>query len=111
MNKKERSSEGKYYNVRRAIIFFGILIIVLLLSALYLGMVSARHMKEIIREDFNKQQLVLARYAANRTENSLDFIKRELSLLSFSPSIQYLEVSWANRMNTTLSGVKEEWVL
>lgn len=98
MNIKDRSSKGKYYNVRRAVIVFGILMIVLLLSALYLGMVSASHMKEIIREDFNNQQLVLARYAANRIENSMDFIKRELSLLSFSPSIQYLEVSWANRM-------------
>jgi PAS domain S-box-containing protein len=111
VNIKERSSKGKYYNVRRAIIIFGILMIVLLLSALYLGMVSASHMKEIIREDFNNQQLILARYAANRIENSLDFIKRELSLLSFSPSIQYLEVSWANRMNTTLSGIKEEGVI
>jgi hypothetical protein len=111
VNKKERSSKEKYYNVRKAIIVLGIFLIALLLSALYLGMVSARHMKEIIREDFNNQQLVLARYAANRIENSLDFIKRELSLSSFSPSIQYLEVSWANRMNTTLSGIKEEGVI
>jgi PAS domain S-box-containing protein len=111
VNKEKRSSKGKYYNVRRAIIVFGILMIVLLLSALYLGMVSARHMKEIIREDFNKQQLILARYATHRVEDSLDFIKRELSLLSLSPSIQYLEVSWANRMNTTLSSVKEDGVI
>ncbi|MEW6569931.1 MAG: ATP-binding protein, partial [Nitrospirota bacterium] len=110
-NKKESSTKEKYYNIRRAIIVLGILLIVLLLSALYLGMVSAKHMKEIIREDFNNQQLVLARYAANRIENGLDFVKRELSLLSFSPSIQYLEVSWANRMNTTLSGIKEEGVI
>jgi len=111
VNKKERSSKEKYYNVRRALIVFGILMIVLLLSALYLGMVSARHMKEIIREDFNKQQLILARYASHRIEDGLDFNKRELLLLSLSPSIQYLEVSWANRMNTTLSSVKEEGVI
>jgi two-component system, NtrC family, sensor kinase len=110
VNKKETSSKGKYYNVRRTVIVLGILLIVLLLSALYLGMVSASHMKEIIREDFNKQQLVLARYAAIRVENSLDFIKRELSLLSLSPSVQYLEVSWAKRMNITLSGAREEGV-
>jgi two-component system NtrC family sensor kinase len=110
VNKKE-SSRDKYYNVRRAIIGFGILMIVLLLSALYLGLVSARNMKEIIRDDFNKQQLILARYATHRIEDSMDFIKRELSLLSFSPSIQYLEVSWANRMNTTLSSIREEGVI
>jgi two-component system NtrC family sensor kinase len=110
VNKKE-SSRDKYYNVRRAIIAFGILMLVLLISALYLGIVSARNMKEIIRDDFNKQQLILARYAAHRIEDSLEFIKRELSLLSLSPSIQYLEVSWANRMNTSLSSVKEEGVI
>ncbi|MGB9714953.1 MAG: ATP-binding protein [Thermodesulfovibrionales bacterium] len=111
MKRKERSPGEKYYNIRRAIIIFGIFLIVLLMSALYLGMVSARHMKEIIRDDFNKQQLVLARYAANRIENSLEFIRRELSLLSLSPSIQYLESSWSNRMNTTLSGVVDEGVI
>jgi two-component system NtrC family sensor kinase len=111
VNKKESSSREKYYNVRRTIIVFGFLMIVLLISALILGMVSAGHMKEIIREDFNKQQLILARYATHRTEENLDLIKRELSLLSLSPSIQYLEVSWANRMNTTLSSVKEEGVI
>ncbi|MEW6416761.1 MAG: ATP-binding protein [Nitrospirota bacterium] len=111
MNKKESSHRDKYYNVRKAILFFGILMLVLLIIALYLGLVSARNMKEIIRDDFNKQQLILARYATHRLEDSLEFIKRELSLLSLSPSIQYLEVSRANRMNTSLSSVKEEGVI
>ena len=111
VNKKESSHRDKYYNIRKTILFFGILILVLLISALYLGLVSARNMKEIICDDFNKQQLILARYATHRIEDSLEFIKRELSLLSLSPSIQYLEVSWANRMNTSLSSLKEEGVI
>jgi two-component system NtrC family sensor kinase len=110
VNRKESFPREKYYNVRKAIIFLGILMIVLLISALYLGLLSARNMKEIIREDFNKQQLILARYATHRIEDSLEFIKRDLSLLSLSPSIQYLEVFWANRMNISLSGVKKEGV-
>ncbi|NWF51834.1 MAG: PAS domain S-box protein [Nitrospirae bacterium] len=111
VNKREKSSKEKYYNIRRAIIILGIFLILLLLSALYLGMVSARQMKEIIHGDFNSQQLVLARYAAHRIEDSLNFINRELTLLRFSPSIQYLEVSWASRMNTTLSGIKDDGVI
>jgi two-component system NtrC family sensor kinase len=79
--------------------------------AVYNGLTSARHMKEIICEDFNQQQLVLARYAAANMELSLDYIQRELSLLNLSPSIQYIEkVSWARRMNITLSAVKHEGV-
>jgi len=111
MRRRETSSREKYYNIRRTIIVFGIIMIVLLVSALILGMVSAKHMKEIVRDDFNKQQLILASYAANQIEDNLNFIKTELSLLSLSPSIQYMEVSWPNRMNTTLTRVKEEGVL
>jgi PAS domain S-box-containing protein len=111
MKRRERSSREKYYNIRRTIIVFGVLMIVLLVSALVLGIVSAKRMKEIVRDDFNNQQLILSRYAANQIEDNLNFIKTELSLLSLSPSIQYMEVSWSNRMNTTLTRVKDEGVL
>jgi two-component system NtrC family sensor kinase len=111
MRKRETSSREKYYNIRKTIIVFGIIMIVLLVSALVLGMVSAKRMKEIVRDDFNKQQLILARYAANQIEDNLNCVKRELSLLSLSPSIQYMEVSWPNRMNTTLTRVKDEGVI
>ena len=112
MKKEKTYFSEKYYNIRRAIILVGILVMALLVVAFCLSMFSAGQMKEIISGDFNRQQLVLAKYAANRMENSLDFIKRELSLLNLSPSIQYLEkVSWASRMNTTLSAVKDNGVL
>ncbi|MDI6789800.1 MAG: cache domain-containing protein, partial [Thermodesulfobacteriota bacterium] len=102
----------KYFNIRRAVVLLGILTLVLLVAAFYLGILSARHMAGIIREDFNQQQLVLAKYAANRMENSLDSIKRELMLLNLSPSVQYLEpVSWARRMHNTLSGISKDGVL
>jgi len=112
MKKEKIYFAEKYYNIKRAIILVGILVMALLVVAFCLSMFSAGQMKEIVSEDFNRQQLVLAKYAANRMENSLDFIKRELSLLNLSPSIQYLEkVSWASRMNTTLSAVKDDGVL
>ncbi|MBW2646013.1 MAG: PAS domain-containing protein [Deltaproteobacteria bacterium] len=113
MVKKAKTYFGeKYYNIRRAVIILGVFIVVLLMGAFYLGILSARHMKEIISEDFNQQQLVLAKYAANRMENRLDFIKSELSVLNLSPSIQYLEaISWAGRMNGTFSVVKDDGVL
>ncbi|MBW2739532.1 MAG: cache domain-containing protein [Deltaproteobacteria bacterium] len=112
MKKEKTYFSEKDYNIRRAIILAGILVMALLVVAFCLSMFSAGQMKEIVSENFNRQQLVLAKYAANRMENSLDFIKRELSLLNLSPSIQYLEkVSWASRMNTTLSAVKDNGVL
>ena len=112
MKKEKIYFTEKYYNIKKAIFFVGIFVMALLMVAFGMSMFSAGQMKEIISEDFNRQQLVLAKYAANRMENSLDFIKRELSLLNLSPSIQYLEkVSWASRTNTTLSAVKDDGVL
>lgn len=85
---------------------------VLLGSSIYLGVKSANQMKEIVKEDFNQQQLVLAKHTASLLEQDINFLKRELSTLNFSPSIQYLEpLSWANRMRATLASVREEGVL
>ena len=69
-------------------------------------------MREIVKEDFNQQQLVLARHTAGLLEQDINFLKRELSTLNFSPSIQYLEpLTWANRMRATLASVREEGVV
>jgi signal transduction histidine kinase len=80
--------------------------------SIYLGLKSANQMKEIVKEDFNQQQLALARHTAGLLEQDINFLKRELSTLNFSPSIQYLEpLSWANRMRATLASVREEGVV
>jgi len=79
---------------------------------LLLGWMSARKVREVVIEDFNQQQLVLARHAASQIENSLDSLKRELSLLSLSPSIQYAEaVSLGKRMEIAFSRVKDDGAL
>ena len=84
----------------------------LLCTSLYLGFKSAGHMREIVKEDFNQQQLVLARHTASLLEQDINFLKRELTTLNLSPSIQYLEkLTWANRMRATLSSVREEGVV
>jgi two-component system, NtrC family, sensor kinase len=80
--------------------------------SIYLGLNSATQMKEIVKGDFNQQQLVLARHTASLLEQNIQFLKRELSTLNFSPSSQYLEpLSWANRMRATLASVREEGVV
>src|SRR4030042_205220 len=85
--------------------------ILLLGTSIYLGLISANQMQEIVKEDFNQQQSVLAQHTASLLEQDINFLKRELSTLNFSPSIQYLEpLSWANRMRATLASVREEGV-
>jgi len=80
--------------------------------SIYLGLMSANQMREIVREDFNQQQLVLARHTASLLEQDINFLKRELITLNFSPSVQYLEpLSCANRMRATLASVREDGVV
>jgi two-component system, NtrC family, sensor kinase len=89
-----------------------VLNIVLLGASIYLGLKSANQMQEIVREDFNQQQLVLARHIASMLEQDIQFLERELTTANLSPSIQYLEpLTWANRMRFTLSSVREEGVV
>jgi len=85
---------------------------VLLVSAFFLGALSAREMKSMLNEDFNYQQLALAKHAAGILTQSLTILKRELMTLSLSPSIQYIEaVSWPNRMKISLSSVSDYGVI
>jgi PAS domain S-box-containing protein len=83
-------------------------IFLLLIGALVLGIESVSEMKRRINEDFNSQQLELARHAAGIITENFKILKRELLTLSLSPSIQYLEeVSWLTRMERSFSSVSD----
>ncbi len=87
----------------------GVTTTLLLGTVLLLGWMSSKKVKEVATEDFNQQQLAIAKHAADQIENSLNSLKRELSLLSLSPSIQYMDkVFMSKRMDITFSRIKEE---
>ncbi len=86
--------------------------ILLLAAGFYLGYMLADQMRRIIKEDFNQQQLMSARHAANILAPDIDFLKRELTTPNFSAAVEYLEpLSWANRLPVTLSRVREDGVV
>lgn len=96
----------KLRHIKKIVIF---VIPFLLGIILLLGWMSARKVREVVIEDFNQQQLVLARHAASQIKNSLHSLKRELSLLSLSPSIQYVESVFIDkRLGIALSRLREE---
>ena len=97
------------FNIKYFKILIVIIMTLLLGTVLILGWSFSKEVREVVTKDFNQQQLVLARHAASQTENSLDTLKRELMLLSLSPSLQYFESpSMGNRMETTFSSIKHE---
>ncbi|MFH1146201.1 MAG: ATP-binding protein [Pseudomonadota bacterium] len=96
---------------RKYILVFGLATLLLLLGALIVGFITARRMQEIIASDFNAQQLVLARHIAGRIGERIDSLKRAVSTLRFSPSIQYLERSWGNRMRITMLDMRDKGLI
>ncbi len=96
----------EYFARKRGLRVVTIVIFVLLGSALFLGVLSSREMKRMISEDFNEQQLALARHAAGILTHDFKIIKKELLSLSLSPAIQHIEaLSWPDRMKISLSSL------
>ncbi len=107
--------ERKTYSKSRgktASIVISVAMIVLLSGALWLSIYLERRTGEIAAQQFNQQQLLLARYAALQLEQNFELICDELRVLNYSPSVQYIEsVSWAGRMGITMSVLKQTGVL
>ena len=98
----------EYFVKKTAVRVVVLIVLILVACAVFLSVLSARDMKRIINEDFNSQQLELARHAAGVLTENFRILKRELMTLSLSPSIQYIEeVSWANRMKISFSTVMD----
>ena len=95
-------------NVRRLLTGLGLLVVLLLAVAFVLGLLSLQRTREIVSEDFQQQQLILAKTTARQIEDGLEFLRRELKILNYSPAIQYLEeVAWANRMQVSFDDLSK----
>ncbi len=93
---------------KRLIQLLGLLVVFLLSVAFVLGFWSLKRTQDIVADDFQQQQLILARTAARQIEDGLAFLRRELKILAFSPAIQYLEeVAWENRMQVSFGELSQ----
>ncbi len=94
--------------IRRLLTVLGLIVILLLTVAFVLGLLSLQRTREIVSEDFQQQQLILAKTTARQIEDGLEFLRRELKILNYSPAIQYLEeVAWANRMKVSFDDLSK----
>jgi two-component system, NtrC family, sensor kinase len=95
-------------SIRRLLSVLGLIVILLLAVAFVLGLLSLQRTREIVSEDFQQQQLILAKTTARQIEDGLEFLRRELKILNYSPAIQYLEeVAWANRMRVSFDDLSK----
>ncbi|MCU0572835.1 MAG: ATP-binding protein [Syntrophobacteraceae bacterium] len=82
---------GERIKLRRLLKIMGCITVVLMLGALALGISTSRYMKGVIRDQFNEQQLALARATANRVETTIQNAIVDLILLNSLPAIQYCD--------------------
>ncbi|MGD0826969.1 MAG: hypothetical protein ABSA09_02650, partial [Desulfobaccales bacterium] len=95
-------------NIRRLLTGLGLLVVLLLAAAFVLGLLSLKRTSEIVSEDFQQQQLILAKTTAHQIEDGLEFLRRELKIIDYSPAIQYLEkVAWANLMQVSFNDLSK----
>lgn len=74
---------------------------------IFLGWITQKRILDTVKDDFNEQQLILARHTATQIENIVNMLKREITLLRLSPSIQYKEnPGFLYRLNNTFMSVK-----
>lgn len=93
----------KTIGFRPVVTAMGVLTVILLVVAMLIGLASLRNAQEIVADDFNRQQLILARSTARQLTEALRQIRREVAALCYSPAIQYVEkVAWANRMRVSM---------
>ncbi len=101
----------KYFSknpIRKTVIIAVVLLTIVLLS----GWQFMAKVKEVVTDDFNQQQLVLARHAAEQIKHHIETARKELVLLALSPSIQYYEKSFLpKRMQIAFSSLKQEGAL
>ena len=70
----------------------GIATLLLVAGASWLAISTARYIKSILRDQFNEQQLALARHAAQRVEGHINHAINDLVLLNSLPTIQYCDL-------------------
>ncbi len=70
----------------------GIATLLLVAGASWLAISTAKYMKGILRDQFNEQQLVLARHAAQRVEAYINHSINDLLLLNSLPAMQYCDL-------------------
>jgi len=83
----------------------------LVAGVLVLGRQQARRMHELAAQEFNAQQLVLARYAAGMLTQNWDFLGRELTSLAYSPALQRPQDGrWAEQFEVVMGAVADRGV-
>ncbi len=82
---------GERIKLHRMLKIVGGVTTLLVLGALALGVSTSRYMKGVIRDQFNEQQLALARATANRIETTIQNAIVDLILLNSIPAIQYCD--------------------
>jgi PAS domain S-box-containing protein len=84
--------------LRKILIGIGLATFILVCVATVMGVVNMRYVKNVVRDQFNEEQLILARTSAQRIEKSFYNALSDLGFLSTFPAIQYAERKYYDQL-------------
>ncbi|MGC8718626.1 MAG: ATP-binding protein [Thermodesulforhabdaceae bacterium] len=77
--------------LKKILIGIGITTLLLICVATFLGITNMKYVKNVVKDQFNEEQLILARTSAQRIEKALHHALSDLVFLSTFPAIQYAD--------------------
>ncbi|MEW5984714.1 MAG: ATP-binding protein [Acidobacteriota bacterium] len=83
----------------------------LLVAAFIQGLLSFGQVRGVVAEEFNAQQLVLARNLSMLIRQDLSFLERELLVLSQLPCTGNAAPAWASRMRNAMTSIGDGKVI
>ncbi|MCX7822501.1 MAG: ATP-binding protein [Syntrophobacterales bacterium] len=97
--------------LRKILIGIGIATFLVICVATALGVNNMRYVKNVVRDQFNEEQLILARTSAQRIERSFHHALSDLVFLSTFPAIQYADRKhYEHLLALTLPILKKDFI-
>ncbi len=97
--------------IRRIIIWIISIASVLMAVLAYLGYSSSKKMEQVVSDQFNQQQLILARKIGDTINDHFDLLRLDLSRLSDVPAVRDLAVNCPDEMVSLFEQVRTLSVL
>lgn len=92
--------------INRIIIWIISITFVLMAILAYLGYSSSKQMEQVVSDQFNQQQLILARKIRDTIDNHFDILKLDLSRLNKAPAVRNLGVDCPDEMVSLFEQVR-----
>ncbi len=104
-------TELEKLELKKILVWIGVVTITMVIVTSFLGITNMNYMKKVVKDQFNEEQLVLARMAAHRIEKTIHDIIMDITMLNTLPAVQYATKDYYNTLFAlTLPMLKRDFI-